>query len=254
MGAYERQTGACVAPTLAGTATALGYTEGEAAKAVDPGIAITDPDSASMASAVVILTNPQAGDELAGSGTVSAAKDAVTFSAATKEALAAALAGVTYRSTSSDPSTAPRSVMFRVNDGNADSNVVTRTVTVTAVAPEVDAPDVKAPVISAVSRAARRITLTLSEAASVTARYSIRRVGRKVGKRCRKPTRANRNRKRCARHVRVATTTTALPAGATSLRIPAAVKKGRFRVRLIAKDSAGNASAPPVTFAFRLRR
>jgi VCBS repeat-containing protein len=127
-------------PTVATTGAALAYNENDAATAVDAGAAVTDPDTANVASAQVTLTNPQAGDELSYAttngvaGTVNGAKDTVTFSAsATVANYQAALRAVKFRNTSDTPSTTARTVSFKANDGTADSNIPTRTVNVIAV-------------------------------------------------------------------------------------------------------------------------
>jgi VCBS repeat-containing protein len=127
-------------PTVTTTVAPLAYDEQAAAIAVDDAVTATDPDDANFASGQVLLTNPQAGDELsytttAGvAGTVNGAKDTVTFSAAATTAnYQLALRAVRFRNTSDAPSTTPRSVRFKVNDGDGDSNVATRTIDVTPV-------------------------------------------------------------------------------------------------------------------------
>jgi hypothetical protein len=69
--------------------------------------------------------------------------------------------------------------------------------------------------------------------------------GRKVGRRCVKPTRRNRGRRRCTRLVRRARFTRSAPQGrskvAWSGRIRRkALKRGRYLLRVTPTDTAGN--------------
>jgi hypothetical protein len=88
----------------------------------------------------------------------------------------------------------------------------------------------------------------LSEAARVV--FTIRRArpGRRVGRRCRKPSRSNRTRRRCTRYVRVAAfaqQATAAPMTKTfsGLIGTRRLRPGRHRAVLVAIDAAGNRSA-----------
>jgi len=89
----------------------------------------------------------------------------------------------------------------------------------------------------------------ISERARVTIRIERRKPGRRVGRKCRKPSPRLRKRKSCARFVSVGTLTRrARPAGrkttAFSGRIGRkALKPGRYRATLRAIDPAGNRSA-----------
>jgi hypothetical protein len=116
--------------------------------AVDGGLTVSDPDNTSLASATVQITgNFHAGQDVLGytndgatMGNIVASYDAATgvmtlTSAGGTATLAqwqAALRAVTYTDTAITPDTATRTVSFFVNDGDADSAVATRTVTVTA--------------------------------------------------------------------------------------------------------------------------
>jgi hypothetical protein len=94
------------------------------------------------------------------------------------------------------------------------------------------------------------VTYRLSEAATVTFRVERKATGRRVGRRCVKPTRANRRRSRCPRYVRRRGSFVHRgQAGRNSFKfrgrlagrkLPAA----RYRLVGIAKDAAGNVSAP----------
>ncbi|MDQ8044448.1 MAG: tandem-95 repeat protein [Patulibacter sp.] len=130
------------APVLTGTPATLAYTENDPATAVGPGIAIVDPDSPTMHSATVAITGGYvaAEDRLAftATGGITGAFDTATgvltlTGEAPTATYAAALAAVTYANLGDDPTTAPRTLTFRVDDGQLASNAVTSQVTVTAV-------------------------------------------------------------------------------------------------------------------------
>ena len=101
---------------------------------------------------------------------------------------------------------------------------------------------------TAAKRRARKGTtlrLRLSEAARI--RFAVLRKlpGRKVGKRCRKPTRRNRGRRQCTRLVRKGHFTRTAPQGRSTVawsgRIRRkALKRGRHLVRATPTDAAGN--------------
>jgi hypothetical protein len=206
-------------------------------------------------------------------GNVGAGKDTVTLSGASKAALAAAISAVTFRSTSADPPTTPRTVTFRVNDGNADSNLLTRTITIVDPPPPApnggsDAPgpkdpggdgggnatppDTVAPVLGGLVRRGRALSFSLSEPAAVTIRLAARRAGRKVGGRCRKPTRASRKAPHCRRWVSRAPARAVHAAGARTAGLPK-LAPGVWRATVVAVDAAGNRSTPAVV-VFRVRR
>ena len=95
---------------------------------------------------------------------------------------------------------------------------------------------------------------TLSEPATVSIAIARARSGRRVGKRCVKPSRKNRRRRRCTRHRRVVALTRAALAGANSTPFSGrwidprnrrrALRRGRYRATIVATDAAGNKSAP----------
>jgi len=96
---------------------------------------------------------------------------------------------------------------------------------------------------------------TLSERASVTIRIERRTFGRRVGRSCRKPSARLRHRKPCARYLGVRTLSRrARPGGRKTTAFSGrlgrtALKPGRYRATLRAKDTAGNRSAPKrITF------
>ncbi len=137
--------GANDAPVV-GSIASNTYVENAAAIAVAPSIAIADVDDTNLESATVTLTNAQTGDVLSVAGvsgstgvltggiafTISGSS--ITFAGdASKADYAAALAKVTFASTSENPSAIDRSLSFTVNDGTDNSNVSVGTIQVTPV-------------------------------------------------------------------------------------------------------------------------
>ncbi len=94
---------------------------------------------------------------------------------------------------------------------------------------------------------------TLSEAAKVTFAFEQRARGRKVGKRCRKPTRGNRRRKRCTRFVKRGSLTVSGHAGKNRVRFQGRLSRGkklrpgRYRMLTRAADAARNRSKQRTT-------
>ena len=104
------------------------------------------------------------------------------------------------------------------------------------------------------------IRFTISEAATV--RLSFRRLlaGRRVGGRCRRPTRLNRGRPRCTRIVPVSgSISRPVEAGARGIRFSGRLSRtrglrpGRYALRLVGIDDVGNVSTPDGA-RFRLLR
>ncbi|HEX8084459.1 MAG TPA: hypothetical protein VF529_09235 [Solirubrobacteraceae bacterium] len=138
-------TGVNDKPSLDTTDTALDYTEGDGAVAVDPGIAASDPDSSTFAGATVSITTGFDGaqDELAFAdqngiaGVYDDTSGVLTLSGSASVAdYETALRSVTYENSSADPS-ASRTVSFQVDDGGATDNVsdaATRDIAIAAVA------------------------------------------------------------------------------------------------------------------------
>lgn len=115
------------------------------------------------------------------------------------------------------------------------------------------------PVLAGLVVAGGTIRYRLSEAATVTFGVERAAPGRRVGGRCLRPARANRARPRCTRYVPVPGRFTHRGrAGANSLPFPARLAgrrlaPGRYRLVAVARDAAGNRSAPRRT-AFRVGR
>jgi hypothetical protein len=124
-----------------------------------------------------------------------------------------------------------------------------------SMAPKVFAVDRTAPAEVAVTARAKKprkgtkFRYSLSEAARAVFTVERPAAGRKVGRTCRKPTRKNRKRHRCTRYRRVARFANASTAGPTVKRFSgrigrASLKRGKYRVTLVATDAAGNRSKP----------
>ena len=123
-------------PVVTMTASALAFTEGNSATAIDTGLTVTDADSANLASATVSITgNFVTGEDVLGfttqngiTGSFNATTGVLTLTgSATVANYQTALQSVTYANSSTNPSTAARTVSVVANDGTANSNTATRT-------------------------------------------------------------------------------------------------------------------------------
>jgi uncharacterized delta-60 repeat protein len=105
-----------------------------------------------------------------------------------------------------------------------------------------------------------RVSFSLTEAATVTFTVERKSAGRKVGKRCVKPTKKNRTRKRCTRFVKVkGSFTRAGKAGKNSFKFTGRIggkklKPGSYRLVAVAKDAAGNKDKTPKRANFQIAR
>jgi PKD domain len=93
------------------------------------------------------------------------------------------------------------------------------------------------------------VRYAVSEAAVATFAIDRAVAGRRVGRTCRKATRANRRHRRCTRYVHAGTLTRHARAGADSLAFSGrigrkALAPGSYRLTLTLRDPAGNASRP----------
>ncbi len=112
---------ATAAPVVTTTVAALAYTENGGAVLLDPGVTVTDADSANLASATVTMTTNYANGQdtlafvnqngITGTWTPGTGVLALTGTA-TKALYQAALRSVTYTNTSEAPSTSARTVTF----------------------------------------------------------------------------------------------------------------------------------------------
>ena len=120
----------------------LNYAENQAATAFDPAIAVSDVDSANLASATVQITgNYATGEDVLGfanqngiTGSFSAGTGILTLTGLSSVTnYQAALASVTYLNTSENPSGLDRTVTVITNDGAANSTAVTDIIHVTPI-------------------------------------------------------------------------------------------------------------------------
>jgi len=118
---------------------ALSYSEGDGAVALTASTTVSDVDDTHIESAVIQITgNYQNGQDVLAftdTATITGSWDAgngkLTLTGTdTLAHYQAALRAVTYANTSVSPSTASRTVTFTVNDGDADSNALTREIKV----------------------------------------------------------------------------------------------------------------------------
>jgi VCBS repeat-containing protein len=129
------------APVLTAGAT-LGYTENQAATAIDTTITVSDADNTNLASATAQITanyvNGQDVLSFANTATITGSFNAATgtMTLTGSDTLAnyqAALRSVKYANTSDNPSVAPRTVTWIANDGATTSSPVTSTINITPV-------------------------------------------------------------------------------------------------------------------------
>ena len=117
------------------------YTEGDPAVSITGNLSLDDLDDVNIESAVVSISNNYAAgeDELiftdqsgitgsfnAGTGTLT-----LTGSASVAD-YQAALTTITYNNTSDNPSTLTRTVSFEINDGDLNSNILSRDIELVA--------------------------------------------------------------------------------------------------------------------------
>ncbi|MEO8359843.1 MAG: Ig-like domain-containing protein [Vicinamibacteria bacterium] len=137
-----------VAPVLA-NGSSVAYTENGAPLAINTAITVNDADSPTLSTGTVSITAnfvtaqdvlsftnvPGTMGNVAGVYTPGTGVMALTSTGSTATLLQwqAALQAVKYSNTSDNPSTTSRTVSFVVNDGSANSNTVTSTVSVTSV-------------------------------------------------------------------------------------------------------------------------
>ena len=122
--------------------TALSYTENDGAVNVTSSIAFTDVDDTNIESAVVQITGGYNSGEDVLSFTdqngISGAYDSVSGTwtlsgTATLAEYETAIRSITYTNSSEQPDTTTRTVSFTVNDGDVDSNTLTRDIAITGV-------------------------------------------------------------------------------------------------------------------------
>jgi Big-like domain-containing protein/cadherin-like protein len=137
-------------PAILTSSGPLSYTENDPATPVDGGLALSDPDSQITGASVQITNNHASPQDILALASppagIAAAYDSATgkltlSGTATVAAYQAALRAVTYRNSSSSPTTALRTVTFLASDASSTSAPATRAIAVNA--PD-NAPDVSA--------------------------------------------------------------------------------------------------------------
>ena len=141
-GVFDGYVAAFSFPVVTTTGTPLAYTENAAATAIDPGLTVTYAGGTNLTGATVRITgNYVNGEDVLAftnafgiTGTWAPATGTLTLTGTTTLAnYQAALQSITYQNTSENPSTAPRTLTFIVNDGSYTSVPATRQITVSAV-------------------------------------------------------------------------------------------------------------------------
>jgi hypothetical protein len=130
-------------PVVTTSTGAVSYSEGDPATAIDPGLSVTDPDSANLSGATIAITgNFASAEDVLGfvntpsiTGSYSPATGLLTLTGAdTLANYQAALRTVTYQDTSANPSTSTRTITFNATDsGGATSSGATRDIQVASV-------------------------------------------------------------------------------------------------------------------------
>ena len=126
-------------PALTASPGSLDYTANQGATAVDPGIILTDARAFTLASATVTISADYISGEdvlsFANTAAITGSFDSATgtlslVGADTVAHYQAALRAVCYNDTSSNPSTAGRTVSFTADDGTSSSAVANRNITI----------------------------------------------------------------------------------------------------------------------------
>ena len=129
------------APSVTTTGTSLAYVEGDGATAIDPGLTLSDVDSANLTSATVSIISGFTSsedtlnftDQLGITGSYDAGTGVLTLNGTASVAdYQTALRSVTYANSSEMPSTTNRVISFQVSDG-ATSGSSNRNITVASI-------------------------------------------------------------------------------------------------------------------------
>ena len=130
------------APVLSAIETApASYTENDAPLAITSSAAVSDVDDNNIESAVVSISSNFSADDVLNftdqsgiTGNYDSVNGTLTLTgSASLVDYQAALQSITYVNTSDDPSDLTRTVSFLINDGDVDSNIVSRDIDFTAV-------------------------------------------------------------------------------------------------------------------------
>ena len=123
--------------------------------------------------------------------------------------------------------------------------------------PTLPAPDITAPSVTALSLVPRKLrprgsaTFRWQQSEPGTVSIAVEQVagGRKVGRKCRKPSRRLRKRPYCVRLVAMGSVSAKGVSGANAFKFTGRIggrtlKPGKYRAALVARDAAGNGSVP----------
>jgi hypothetical protein len=128
------------APVVTTSAGATSYTEGDPATTIDGGLIVTDPDDLNLESAQVRISSGfESGDDLVFvnqngiSGVYNTGTGVLTMTGTSSVAnYQTALRSIQYRHTGNNPSSG-KVVEFKLNDGDVDSNLATKSINITGV-------------------------------------------------------------------------------------------------------------------------
>lgn len=158
--------------------------------------------------------------------------------------------------TSADGTSAGGDVTFTTTANAPPRDTVAPVLSAVSLTNKTFAVTAKPTALSAKAKKGTTVRYTLSEAATVAITIQKASNGRKIGKRCVKPTAKNRKAKPCTRYTTLGKLTRASVAGAN--RVPFSgrlgtkkLKPGKYRASLVAKDAAGN-SSKAVRLAFKV--
>jgi hypothetical protein len=129
------------APVVTTTSSTLSYTELTGALAIDPGLTISDVDNLNLTGATISVAanyapedslnfTPQNGITIVSNSVVGGVLTLTLTGTSSVANYQTALESVTYTDSSNDPNTLPRTVSFVVSDGQLNSAVATRTISV----------------------------------------------------------------------------------------------------------------------------
>jgi hypothetical protein len=129
------------APVLTAGGASPTFTEDGSATAVDPSISVSDVDDANLESATITITNLlDAGSETLAANTsgtsITATYVAPTLTLSGSDTVAnyqQVLRSITYANSAQNPNTTSRNITFVVNDGDVNSNTVSKTMAIVAV-------------------------------------------------------------------------------------------------------------------------
>lgn len=129
-------------PSLSGvTGSTVAYTEGDGTTTIPTSVTITDVDDTNIESATITVSNNYFNGEdilsFVDTGSITSSFDEITgvltlTGTASLADYETALENILYENTSSDPIELTRTISFRVNDGDNNSNTQTRDISVTA--------------------------------------------------------------------------------------------------------------------------